>query len=1024
MLRITEYFIKNQRITNMVVLVLFMAGIFGALTLQREQFPTVSFDLIKITTFYPGASPEDVEINVTNRIEDQLKEVENISKMTSMSMENISVIMLQLNSDTEDNEKTKNDLRDAVQRVSDLPASVQERPLIEEMKSSNLPVLELAISGELPEEELRKYTRDLEARIKETRGVSSVSKIGYRKREVKIAVKLPAIREQAISFSQIIGAIKNRNVRSSGGTIESYVGEKNIVTLSEYKDPLDVSGVIVRSNYEGFQVKLEDVAVIKDDYEKPRILYRGNGKPAVSMIVSKQESADIITLSEDLHNVLDDFKKTIPKTLHITEVYDYSIFTRTMLDIVVTNGIVGFILVLLVMFLFLDRRSAFWSAIGIPFSMLGAIVLFIPFGINLNIITLTSMILVLGIVVDDAIVITEKVYTLKQSGLGNKEATLEGVKQMVMPVSAAILTTIFAFVPIIFIPGVMGRFMASIPVVVTIVLLFSLLDAVFFIPSHIVHADPPTGIPKRIQWLEKLKKWYYAIILVALRNRMKVLFGYLLLFLIIMGFSFGFMRFMLDEDIDQDFFAIVIEAPRGTSLEKTSSKLPPIEKLIESSIPAEVMKSYTAHVGNHDINFFGASAGQHSNWAIINVFLIPASEREITSEKIIEDLKAPIADLKKQHAFKRLEVVPVGGMDTGKAVEVIFTSANDKTRNNFMKEVISFLKKQPGVRSIETSSSRGKDELRLILNYKMLAQTGLTAMDVAHTVRTAFDGTVVTSVRHMGEEIDFRVQIQNPSHFQTSGILKLPVANREGRLIPLSMVAGLKNETGDSVIHHYQGRRSVSITADIDSKVTTSGEVNMNIRKHFEKKISGIPGLRMKLAGQEEETATSMKGLYFALAVVLVSIYFLLVVLFNSYLQPVLIMSIIPFAVMGTFLTLMLHNRPLILISLIGMLGLIGIVVNDTIVMISHLNKKCREEGKSNEIIASAALDRFRPVILTTLTTFAGLIPTAYGIGGDLPSIRPMVLTMAWGLVFSTIVTLGYIPLLFSLLKVKSKQGQ
>ncbi len=1021
MFRLTNYFIKNQRVTNMVVLLIFAAGIYSALTLQREQFPALSFEVMKITTPFPGAAPEDVEINVTNRIEDQLKEVENIKKMTSMSMENISVIILQLDSESGDMEKTKNDIRDAVQRVSDLPDSIQENPLIEELKTSDMPVLELSISGSIPELELRKYARDLESRIKETSGVSSVSKIGYRKREVKINVNLNKMKEQAISFSQIMQAIRSRNVRSSGGTIESYVAEKNIVTLSEYSNPLDVKDVIIRSNYEGYQVKLSDIASISDDFRDPVVKYKGNGKPAISLIVAKQDGADIISLSNRLNEVIDEFKTIIPKSLQVHEIYDYSIFSRTMLDIVVNNGLFGFVLVLIVMFIFLDGRSAFWSAFGIPFSILGAMILFIPFGINLNLITLTSMILVLGIVVDDAIVISEKIYTLKQAGVSNIEATLQGVKLMAMPVTAAVLTTLLAFTPITFIPGVMGRFVETIPLVVTLILGLSLIESLLFIPSHIAGASPSPAPPRRIQWLEPVKDWYYRTILTALKYRARVLAGYMVLLLVITGISFGFMRFMLDEDIDQDFFAIIVETQQGTSLPKTMSKLPPIEELVSKNIPSDILKSYTTHIGHHDTDFFGASQGQHSNWAIINIFLIPASERKITSEKIISKLNPKIKKLKKELKFQRLEIIPLGGLETGKAVDIIFTSDNDKTRDRLMQEAVSFLNKTDGVQNIETSKIKGKEELRINLNYPRLAQTGLTAIDVAQTVRTAFDGTVVTSIRHEGEDIDFRVRINNPRQYREAGILNLPVANREGRLIPLKHVASITQHQGESVIRHYQGRRSIRITADINRKKTTSIKVNNLIREHFKEKIAGIPGLRMKFSGQEEETAESMGGFYFALVVVLISIYFLLVVLFNSYIQPALIMSVIPFAVAGSFLTLILHSRPLILISLIGMMGLIGIVVNDTIVMISHLNKKCREEGKSSETIASAALDRFRPVILTTLTTFAGLLPTAYGIGGDLPSIRPMVLTMAWGLVFSTIITLGFIPLLFSFMRVEKK---
>ena len=1006
----------------MVVILIFLTGIFAAITLQKEQLPEFSFDIMKISTVYYGASPEDVEINVTNKIEDRLLEVENIKKITSMSMENLSVIIVHVDADAGDPEKTKSDIRDAVLRVSDLPEAVSENPVIEEMKSSSMPVIEIAISGDVPEHELRKHARELEYRIKEVSGVSAINKIGYRKREIKIDAEMDKMNRQIISFNEIMNAITTRNVRGSGGTIESYVSEKKIVTLAEYEDPLDVKDVIVRSNYEGYQVKLSDIAVISDDFEEPRIMYRGNGKKAIALIISKQENSDIIDLSDELHRVLAEFKKTLPGSVKVDEIYDYSIFTRTMLEIVVNNGLFGFVLVLLVMFLFLDVKSAFWSAFGIPFSILGGIALFIPFGINLNTVTLATMILVLGIIVDDTIVITEKIYTYKQTGMDPYQATINGVKSMIKPVISAVLTTIFAFLPTAFIPGMMGMFMRSIPYVVTIILSISLIEAIFFLPAHIVNAQPPRKIPRRTLWVEFVKMWYHRILTSALRNRKKVLAGYAVLFFVIMIISSVFLKFMLDQDIDQDFFAIVAETPQGTSIERTYDLLPDVEKYLFDSVPSEALKSITTQVGHHDVNLYTMGGGQYSNWAIITIYLIPAANRNIASESIIESLKPGIARLKTSGGFDRLELVPIAGMDMGKAVDVIYTSNDDSIRERFEKETMEYLKSIDGVYSIESSNIPGKNELRLKLDYKELARVGITAMDVARTVRTAFDGTVVTSIRREGEDIDYRVRIKDPKKFRAEGVLDLPIMNREGRLVKMKYFTRIEKHTGAAVHHHYGGKRSVSITADVDDSKITPIEVNDLLKKKFEKKAAGIPGLRIKLSGQEEEIAMSMKGFYFAAVVVLISIYFLLVVLFNSYLQPVLIMSIIPFAVAGVFLTLMVHNKPLILISLIGMLGLIGVVVNDTIVMISHLNEKCENSDNGFKIIADGAAGRFRPVILTTLTTFAGLLPTAYGIGGDLPTIRPLVLTMAWGLVFSTIVTLGLIPLLYSFVKPRKQK--
>lgn len=1022
MIKLTTYFLKHPRVTNMVVVLLFLAGILSALTLTRQSNPSVSFDIINITTIYPGASPEDVEINVTNKIEDQLLEVENIKNMTSMSMENMSMVTVQIDSDAGVPDEIKTNIRDAVGRVSDLPSSVTQKPVISEMKASNFPVLEIALQGEVSELELRKYVKDLESRFREVRGVGKITKMGFRKREVHIDIDLEKMKENRVSFAEVMNAIRSRNVRATGGTIESFVSEKKIVTLSEYDDSIDVGEVIIRSTFTGNRLKISDIADVYESFEEPRVLYRGNGKPSIGLSVTSQDNADVIDMSDDLHEVLANFKNGLPKEVGVIEIFDYSIYTRMMVNMVINNGLFGVVLVFIVMFIFLDLKSAFWSAFGIPFSLLGSLVLFVPFGMNLNNITLVTMILVLGIIVDDAIVITEKVFSLKKQGLEYSRATIEGVKEMALPLSASIMTTILAFMPILFISGIFGKFLATIPIVVMITLSFSWLESLFFLPAHIQHTIPPEKTPKRSLWIEKLIQIYSKAIKWALGHRVIVLIGYTVLFVAVIALSKWKLDFILNQDRDSDFFNITIEAKQGTSLAKTKDLVPIIEKLVEENVPQDILKSFSTNVGHHD-SIVGINTGQYSNWAVVTVYLIPAEQRKLETEELIKKLEPKVKELKEKHGFQRLSIEPLdGGLNTGKPIDVTYITNDDTARNEFEKKTIEYLKNIKGVSSVESSNVPGKDELRLKLDYKKLAQVGLTAVDVAATVRSAFDGTIVTSIRKAGEEIDFRVRLKEPKHFRAEGVMKLPIANAQGQLVPLGVFAEFDETLGPSVIHHTSGKRAVRITGEVEPKVITPKTINEKLRNEFEKQTALIPGFRMKFGGQEEEMMISLQGFYFALIVAVLSIYFLLVVLFDSYLQPFIIMSIIPFAVLGVLLTLIMHNMPLTFVAMIGMLGLIGVVVNDTIVMISHINKICEKEGYHLKTVAKGAIERFRPVILTTLTTFAGLLPTSYGIGGDLPDIRPMVLTMAWGLIFTTMITLGFIPIVYSYVTIRKKK--
>lgn len=1024
MLKLTEYFLNHPRVTHMFVVILFLAGIGMMVRLNRQAMPPVSFDVLTISTAYPGASPEDVEINVTSKLEERLKEVENLKSLTSLSMENLSMIHVIVDSDAGDPEETKRKVREAVDRTADLPEGVHGKPAIDEIKATNFPVMEISLSGEVPELVLRKYAKDLEDRLKEIPGTGRVDKIGYREREVHVEADLNKIRNARIPLSLIINSIRSRSVRITGGTLQSFASEKKIVTMSEFRDPMDVKDVIVRSNFGANRIRLSDIADIKNDFNDPRILFRGNGRPAILLKTMLQDNADIIQLSNAMKGVVEEFRVGLPENVRVEIMFDYSIYTRLMLSMVQMNGLMGIALVFLVMIAFLDARSAIWSSFGIPFSVLGALILFPVFGLNLNNVTLATMILLIGIVVDDAIVVTEKVFSLKQRGVSNRDAVLEGVGSMILPVSAAILTTILAFVPIFFISGVFGKFLYSIPIVVILILGLSWIESMLFLPTHIHHAPHPGEKSRRTAWILPLINSYTNLLRTLLPRRWLLLGGYLLAFLVIVSISVKFMRFMLDENINPDLFAVVIETPQGSSLQHTKDRVVPIEKIVAKTVPANVLQSYTTQVGHHDTSMMGAVPGEYSNWAMIFVYLVPAEKRDITSEKLMVLLKEKLQGLKDSGNYQRLDVQQLGGgLDVGKAVAISYISNNNEVRDRLEKETLAFLKDIKGVTNVETTNLPGKDQMELKLHFGTLADLGLSALDVADTVRAAFDGSVATTIRLEGEEISFRVRLKNREHFTPEDVLRIPIADRMGNLIPLSAIAHFERSVGPAVIHHDSGKRSVHITANVDETIITPVEVNNMIRKEFTPVVSSIPGVRMKFGGQEEEMAKSFEDFRFALIVVLISIYFLLVVLFNSYSQPFLIMSIIPFAIGGVFLTLILHGRPLTFISLIGMLGLIGVAVNDTIVMITHLNHVTERLGYTLEAIATGASERFRPVILTTMTTFAGLLPTSYGLGGDLPDLRPMVLTMAWGILFSTVITLGFIPALYSVFRIPPEFG-
>ncbi len=1007
---LVEFFLKRPKIANLLVILIVLVGSLTLTRLNRAGYPEVDFNILRVTTIYPGASAEDIEINVTKKIEDELEDVDGLEKVLSSSLEDISLVYAFVDADASDPDWVKDEISRAVDRVSDLPAEIDGKPSIKELRSSNVAVLELAIQGDVPEKQLRKVAEDLEDEIKEINGVGSVEKVGYRKREVKIEVSSEALEEMDVSLGGVIQAIQNQNVRVSGGNLESFTDEKQIVTYSEFDSPLEVGEVILRSNFSGHSVRVDEVAVIRDDFEQEDVKSRTRGQNSINLLIRSQGNADIITISERVNETIEKFRKHLPKDVNIHLVSDFSYYTASMLKIVQNNGLLGFVLVILCLSIFLTKTTAFWTAAGIPISVLGAFSLFPFFGVEINFISLITLIIVLGLIVDDAIVVAENITRLREKGMSARDAAIEGVKGIRWPVLTTVVTTILAFLSIGFMSGITGKFVREIPIVVTLTLAVSLFESLFILPIHIAHGQKSE--PRRHQWFEKVKEFYKRMLKLTLRFRFRTI---IVFFLFLVGSSSLFlvgMKLVLFPYQDADIFHVIIELPEGYSLEKTSKKVSELEGLVEE-IEASQLVNYTTRVGHHDTSVYGGTAGFHSNWALITVYLKPASERHLHSEMIMDQIREKS---KRFEDYTRLEVAELyDGPPIGKPITVTIIGDDDAVRSTFFQEVSAFLHQMEGVKNIDAEEGKDKREIRLRPNYEAMARLGVSARDLGNTIRAAYEGVVATEITRGGEEIDFRVQLK-PEERRNLEILKnIQVPNNQGKLVFLKHLVQMESTKGYEVVRHYNGNRSITLAADVDTQVTTSSEANGKIRDKFFTKIQSTPGFRMVFGGEEKATQESMRDFYIAFVCTLIAMYFVLVILFNSFFQPLIILAALPFAMGGVFVVFYLHGLPISFLAMIGILGLVGVVVNDSLIMVSHLNEISEAAKLTLEEIVDGAKERLRPVLLTTFTTIAAMIPTIYGLGGEEPFIVPVVLALAGGLVFGTTITLILVPLLYSI---------
>ncbi|HKJ68720.1 MAG TPA: efflux RND transporter permease subunit, partial [bacterium] len=515
-----RFFAERHILATLITLMIIMLGLSTLVGIKRDIYPAVDFGLMIITTRYPGASPEDVELNVTNKIEEELKSVVGIERMTSISMENVSVIQTFIDIDVSDQDKIKTEIREAVGRVTDFPAEVTESPLITEPSSTDQPVIEVGLSGDVPYRQLREYARIFEKKLKNLSGVSRLERYGYRTREILVEVSPRAVEQYQLSMFEIINAIQRRNIRGTTGSFESYTSEQDLVTLAQFRDPEEVGDVIVRSTFEGPLLKVKDLAFINDDFKDERLLSRINGKPAISFLVYISESSDVMRTCAAVKELIQRENENLPENVQVLYSNDLSRVVRNSFEVVLNNGWIGLILVILVLPVFLNLRTAFWVAIGIPVAMLGTIFLLPLFGMYLDTITLTGMILVIGIIVDDAIIIAENIYQHREQGESPLDAATNGVHEVFRPVVTTVLTTFLVFAPMFFMPGVFGKYIVPVPLAISLALFISLAESTIALPAHLLpglrkHGGGSAGR----HWFNSLRQIYRRLVFHLLRFR-------------------------------------------------------------------------------------------------------------------------------------------------------------------------------------------------------------------------------------------------------------------------------------------------------------------------------------------------------------------------------------------------------------------------------------------------------------------------------------------------------------------------
>lgn len=1030
---LAKFSVENSLIVNVFSFFFIIAGIASLMKLNREAFPNINFDKVTINTAYPGSTPQEVEKLITIPIETELKQVDDIEQITSVSAEGISVITITIEEDADNKDRVVNEIQRAVDRVEDLPSDLPDRPLVTEIKTKDRPVLDIAVSGKMSEFELRKHALALEKKFLDLKDTSKVSRVGYRDHEIWVTIDPKKIQNHHISLQEVITALDNQNKSIPGGKFYDKNKEFILRTSGEFETAKDVSKTIVRASTFGNSIQLSEIANVKDAFEEEDIINKTFGTRSISLTVIKKEKGDAIRLADQVKELIKDYKKIAPENLRIDVLNDWSFFIRRRLNILINNGIIGLTMVMISLFFFLSSGTALGACIGIPTALMLTFSLMGITDISINLISLFGLIMVLGMLVDEDIVISENIHRHFEEGETSEEAAIKGAQEVAKPVVATVLTTIAAFIPIYFMGGILGKFIQNIPTVIILTLSASLLEALIILPSHVFELNKKMKAAKLrnnnqkhfflfvplIILKQKFNKGFNKTLKLYEKSLHKVLkYRYLLvvgLIFSVIGTLFIFKNFMHyrqfpNPDIERVY--IRTEGNIGDPLELTEKNIRSIEKIV-AKLPKEELESYTTQIGILQKRQGDPFTNRAPHMAQVHLKLTPKESRTRDYNTIIADLRKQVKDL---HLFKKVTFEKFAhGPPSGKPVDIRVVGDNFNILQKISKLVQKKLETYEGLTDIENDYELGKNEKHIVVNPIKAAQADLSVYSIATSVRQAFEGYAATKIRTSEEEIDIvvRYPLQYRSNHKVLEDLLIP--NGKGNLIPLSSVAHLENRKGVHAIKHLDGTRSISVTANLDETITSPLAVVEQIKpflKGIEKKY---PTYKFKFEGEYKETQESKENLIIAFGLSALLILIILISIFQSLTKPFIVMLTIPLSIIGVIIAFFLHGKDLSFMAILGFVGLTGIAVDNAIIMIDFINKYLKEGREFKDAVISGSVIRFRPVVLTSVTTILGVVPASYGIGGKDPFIEPMALALNYGIFFSTILTLFYLPVFLAI---------
>jgi len=1042
MRRIIAWFAENGVAANLLMLVIIVAGLLTLPSIPQEVFPEFSSGVITISVPFPGAAPEEVEEGVVIRVEEAIQDLEGIKEVRSTSAENVGSVVVEMRDEGKTQEVLA-DVKTRVDAISTFPDEAEE-PVIQELILRRQ-VINVAISGEVEERTLKRIGERVRDDIVALPGITQADLVIARPYEISVEVSEEALRQYGLTFSEVAAAVRRTSLDLGGGEITTEGGEVLLRTENQAYSGREFEELPLVTLADGTRLAVGDVAEVVDGFADTDQAARFDGRPAVMVQVYRVGDQSALAVAASVKDYIEAESARLPPGIELTPWADQSEILRSRLDTLIRNGRTGFILVFLVLALFLRLSLAGWVALGIPISFLGAIAVMPTADVTINLISLFAFIVVLGIVVDDAIVVGENIYSEYEAGKEGLRAAVDGAVGVHTPVIFAILTSVAAFTPLLTVGGQTGKIMRVIPTIVIATLLFSLIESLLVLPHHLSKlsrakddAREPgwlrsrwqavrTTFARGLDWviensyrptLRRALTWRYVTVAIAVAA------------LVTIGgvVAGGWVKFTFFPPVEADNVVALLTLPQGTPAERTSQAIARIEAAA-SKLDEEITEELGASVFRHHLASIGdqpysreqggpgggdQDAGLGGHVGEVNIELTASEEREITSNEIAErwrQLTGPIPGAEALTFTSSL-------FSAGSPIYVQFAGADPERLEQAAERLKKSLTEYRGVQDITDSFRQGKAEAKIDITPEAQA-AGLSLADVARQTRQAFYGEEAQRIQRGRNEVKVMVRFPAADRRDLGDLENLRFRAPGGVTVPFTTAARAEMGRGPASIQRVDRRRVLAVTADIDP---TSDANATEILDDLEAKVlpailADYPGVRYTLEGEQQEQRETLGGLIRGFAFAMLAIYVLLAIPFRSYAQPLIVMSAIPFGLIGAVMGHLLLGMDLTILSMFGIVALTGVVVNDSLVMVDFINQRHRGGEPLRAAIREAGAARFRPIVMTSLTTFAGLAPLLLEQSVQAAFLIPMAVSLAFGILFATFIILILVPVGYYILE-------